>query len=179
MGMDVYGKSGNYFRANVWSWRPIGQMLHNVLTGADELQDIKKEKEESLSWIQHNDGFSLTGSQARRVAEAFRSEDVQIVIRHTFDMYALVKENVKGQRIEWLNEDGETRYKMVYQPELGTAEDLELMNRFKAINDQVYPPLGDDDWEDLKEHMFMYNVFPDHWEEFIEFMEASDGFEIW
>lgn len=23
MGMDVYGESGNYFRASVWSWRPI------------------------------------------------------------------------------------------------------------------------------------------------------------
>lgn len=26
MGMDVNGRSGNYFRANVWSWRPIHQL---------------------------------------------------------------------------------------------------------------------------------------------------------
>ena len=26
MGMDVYGNSGNYFRANCWGWRPIHAM---------------------------------------------------------------------------------------------------------------------------------------------------------
>lgn len=26
MGMDVTGKSGNYFRANMWSWRPINEL---------------------------------------------------------------------------------------------------------------------------------------------------------
>lgn len=37
MGMDVYGKSGNYFRASCWSWRPIHalaeelNMEHNLM----------------------------------------------------------------------------------------------------------------------------------------------------
>lgn len=31
MGMDVYGKSGNYFRANIWSWRPIHKLCETVL----------------------------------------------------------------------------------------------------------------------------------------------------
>jgi hypothetical protein len=30
MGMDVYGKSGNYFRANVWSWRPIHVLCYDL-----------------------------------------------------------------------------------------------------------------------------------------------------
>ena len=28
MGMDVYGASGNYFRANCWSWRPIVEAIY-------------------------------------------------------------------------------------------------------------------------------------------------------
>jgi len=27
MGMDVYGKSGNYLRRNVWSWSPLWQYV--------------------------------------------------------------------------------------------------------------------------------------------------------
>ena len=30
MGFDVYGKSGNYFRANIWSWRPILDLIRQV-----------------------------------------------------------------------------------------------------------------------------------------------------
>jgi hypothetical protein len=30
MGFDLYGKSGNYFRANVWSWRPILSLCEEV-----------------------------------------------------------------------------------------------------------------------------------------------------
>jgi len=36
MGMDVYGnkpanKAGEYFRANIWSWRPIHKLCETVL----------------------------------------------------------------------------------------------------------------------------------------------------
>ena len=33
MGMDIYGKNGNYFRANIWSW---GAITHSMdLAGID------------------------------------------------------------------------------------------------------------------------------------------------
>jgi hypothetical protein len=32
MGFDVYGKSGNYFRACCWSWRPIHALCEEVNT---------------------------------------------------------------------------------------------------------------------------------------------------
>ncbi len=31
MGMDIHGKSGNYFRANIWSWRPIHYVCAQVV----------------------------------------------------------------------------------------------------------------------------------------------------
>lgn len=30
MGMDITGKSGNYFRANLWSWRPIHALVEEL-----------------------------------------------------------------------------------------------------------------------------------------------------
>ena len=54
MGMDVYGrepltKEGEYFRANVWSWRPLRDLIE--LTCDDVLtQDM-------LHKISFNDGY--------------------------------------------------------------------------------------------------------------------------
>lgn len=61
MGMDVYGKrptkkEGKYFRANVWSWRPIHQLCEIVL------------KKEFPGWA-FNDGEGL-GSQKECTALA-------------------------------------------------------------------------------------------------------------
>lgn len=30
MGFDLTGRSGNYFRANAWSWRPIMCLVHEL-----------------------------------------------------------------------------------------------------------------------------------------------------
>jgi hypothetical protein len=30
MGMDVYGESGNYFRNNVWWWRPLANYCQAI-----------------------------------------------------------------------------------------------------------------------------------------------------
>ena len=35
MGMDVYGNSGNYFRANIWSWRAILRTIELAGHGVD------------------------------------------------------------------------------------------------------------------------------------------------
>jgi hypothetical protein len=51
MGMDIYGKNGNYFRANLWSWRPIN-MLCDLVIEKDSLQ-LKTE-----NWG-YNDGAGL------------------------------------------------------------------------------------------------------------------------
>lgn len=31
MGMDVYGNSGNYFRRNVWGWRPLWDVVETFV----------------------------------------------------------------------------------------------------------------------------------------------------
>lgn len=53
MGMDVYGrqptnKSGEYFRANIWSWRPIHELIFQLCT---DLID-----EQTMMLLGSNDG---------------------------------------------------------------------------------------------------------------------------
>ena len=53
MGMDVYGKDpssecGQYFRANIWSWRPI---LDQIVATCRDLVD-----DELLEAMAYNDG---------------------------------------------------------------------------------------------------------------------------
>lgn len=50
MGMDVYGYNGNYFRANIWSWRAICSVL---TTSGFDVPDL---------W-HTNDGAGLTTSE--------------------------------------------------------------------------------------------------------------------
>ena len=69
MGMDVYGMNptterGEYFRANVWSWRPIHWVMDNLKTGI-----FDEEISESMCY---NDGRGLTNpndceEMARRI----------------------------------------------------------------------------------------------------------------
>lgn len=65
MGMDVYGlkpanEKGSYFRANVWSWRPIHALCETALG-------------QSLPWG-HNDGEGFKGQEeCNRLADALDS----------------------------------------------------------------------------------------------------------
>lgn len=63
MGFDLYGKSGNYFRANVWSWRPI----HNLC------EEVNEENNLGLSFDgwEYNDGRGLDNQEAcNKLADA-------------------------------------------------------------------------------------------------------------
>jgi len=60
MGYDLYGnKDNSYFRASIWSWRPIHQLIEesNVLPPY------------VLEGIQYNDGQHVTEDQALALAD--------------------------------------------------------------------------------------------------------------
>ncbi len=70
MGMDVYGRkpsseAGKYFRANVWSWRPIHALIYELCS--DRLND------ETLEGMNYNSGAGPT-DQATCTAMAERFE---------------------------------------------------------------------------------------------------------
>jgi hypothetical protein len=66
MGFDLTGASGNYFRANVWSWRPIHEMVKRL----NEEQGLKLDLEH---WGT-NDGAGLnTQEECDKLARALEA----------------------------------------------------------------------------------------------------------
>lgn len=53
--MDLHGKSGNYFRANVWSWRPIHALVEELNNDLFLLLDL-------TNW-DSNDGAGLNSQE--------------------------------------------------------------------------------------------------------------------
>ena len=65
MGMDVMGiepksETGEYFRANCWSWRPLHHLIAHV---AEDIID-----EETLMSMSFNDGAGLDDEDSQRLA---------------------------------------------------------------------------------------------------------------
>jgi len=65
MGFDLCGvnaksEAGEYFRANVWAWRPI----HSLIAQANVLDD------DDLTAIGFNDGHLITEDKAKAIADA-------------------------------------------------------------------------------------------------------------
>jgi hypothetical protein len=70
MGMDVTGtkprnEQGEYFRANIWSWHP----LHELLGIINKRNNNELISEEVYVAMRYNDGAGLTDEQCLRVAE--------------------------------------------------------------------------------------------------------------
>ena len=69
MGFELSGcnpssSEGEYFRANVWAWRPIVSLIEDTgVLSADELVSIS-----------FNDGFCISEEQALAIADALESK---------------------------------------------------------------------------------------------------------
>ena len=82
MGMDVYGKnpineSGEYFRNNVWYWRPLAEYVCSIAP------EITKHCE---NW-QSNDGDGLNKTHSMKLATKIREDidsGVASVYEHTY-----------------------------------------------------------------------------------------------
>jgi hypothetical protein len=71
MGMDVYGRkptseTGNYFRNNVWWWRPLADFIINNYS--DDIKRIPK-----IAW-HTNDGEGLGARDSLRLANLLRRD---------------------------------------------------------------------------------------------------------
>ncbi len=62
MGFDLYGTNEQYFRANVWSWRPIVELI--LETG------VLPNDDPDVCYISTNDGYRVVGGLAVAIADA-------------------------------------------------------------------------------------------------------------
>lgn len=98
MGMDVYGIGNKdaYFRANVWSWRPIHAIITEVASdfipkkvlhgmsfndgsGLESAEDCRKLASRIRSWMEHN----TNGKSIESCPGSIESEVMESIIKAT------------------------------------------------------------------------------------------------
>jgi len=154
--MDVFGKKpmtekGSYFRANVWSWRPI----HALIAIADARNGGRLVPKETMRLMCSNDGAGLKSQKAcNALADALE----RLLARP-----CLITEH----GLEIAEEDGQ-RY--IYFPVAGSP----LLSDGEG---RLYTP-EDAKKKGIKTLRSAYETSFDHVREFIAFLRSCGGFEV-
>lgn len=171
MGMEVKGKNpttktGEYFRNNVWWWRPL----------AEYVCEVAPEIAVGCEYWQSNDGDGLDENGARELAGRLR-EEIASGRTATYAMDRQTKlDALPREKCEWCKGTG------VRRDWLGT----EMAMPEKVITVESHPRYGERGWCNgcdgvgSKESMeCSYGFSVENVQKFAEFLEASGGFEIW
>lgn len=172
MGMDVYGKNpaneaGQYFRRNVWGWRPLW----------DYVEDQHPELAELVEYGHSNDGDGLDGEKSLLLAKLLE-EDLstgraqEYIAQRNKRLAELPLEDCELCEATGIRTD-----------KIGVEH---LMNE-KELTPELASILGrDKGWcngcnGEGKKQNFMTSYYLDHedLEEFAQFLKACGGFEIW
>lgn len=176
MGMDVYGREprnevGEYFRSNIWWWRPLWNYTAEIDDSYSEHHSANKLISQKLFDSGHfNDG------------EGLETEE---------DCLELV------ERLEWSIDEGLlTEYQKEIDATVKRAKEnnAKVDKKLKALKKKVIIKTGDvdiiprdfpedfyDEWQSLQKERDYNDSYPfsqEHVEEWIEFLKVSGGFEI-
>ena len=152
MGMDLSSiKNGKEFRANVWSWRPIWNLVRIEA-------DLTDEEYESGSM---NDGYEISEERALEIHNKLKKLDLKAIIKeyhHYLDTLPLEDcEICKGT---------------------GKRSDEHVKGKCNSCNTKYSKeegiPVGKQ-----KNWQTNYRMYQEHIEEFIEYCKESRGFQIW
>ena len=152
MGMDLSStKNGKEFRANVWSWRPIWNLVRMEA-------DLTDEEYESGSM---NDGYEISEERALEIHNKLKKLDLKAIIKeyhHYLDTLPLEDcEICKGT---------------------GKRNDEHVKGKCNSCNTKYSKeegiPVGKQ-----KNWQTNYRMYQEHIEEFIEYCKESRGFQIW
>jgi hypothetical protein len=158
MGMDVYGlkptsQVGEYFRNNVWWWRPLAEY---VLQVAPHLH--KRVGEDGVGW-QYNDGNGLNANDSRILAKILKEELKLGKTQAYEEKYKRLQAKLPDQRCGVCEGTG----KRQPVPKVG-AGDVPC-NGCDQTGKQDHPSKN-------------YPFDTDNVKEFTEFLENCGGFEI-
>lgn len=171
MGMDVYGKNpsseaGEYFRRNVWGWRPLWKYV----------EDTHPEIAGKVEYAQSNDGDGLDAENSIKLAEALKKDiwdgvaDNYIALRNSY-LASLTRPDCEhcqgtGIRTDAVGvENG--------MPERELEPDMaSLVGRTKGWCNGCSGEGKKDAWETN------YYLDIEDIQQFSDFLEASGGFEI-
>jgi|TARA_B100000315_G_C14342828_1_gene480392 hypothetical protein len=162
MGMDVYGrkpknKTGEYFRANVWSYRPIywlcfvASTQHKEKTG-DFLIPIK-----TFKGMEYNDGKGLRSQRKCNLL----SDYLQEITEPLFTEFPFEEECSNGLKFG-VDKDGE------FYIDIGFYTDKE--GKFLSEEECKDPNI---------EKQSSYRTTKEHIQEFCDFLKDCGGFRVW
>ena len=152
MGMDLSSiKNDKEFRANVWSWRPIWNLVRIEA-------DLTDEEYESGSM---NDGYEISEERALEIHNKLKKLNLKAIIKeyhHYLDTLPLEDcEICKGT---------------------GKRNDEHVKGKCNSCNTKFSKeegiPVGKQ-----KNWQTNYRMYQEHIEEFIEYCKESRGFQIW
>lgn len=172
MGMDVIGrnpknKTGEYFRANIWSWRPINflcwysSLSHHMETGEKSLIPPK-----TMDGMGHNQGDGLRSDRKCKLL----AEWLEYYIERFFDPKVVPFE------IESPQKDG------VKFGVYGDGNFYIDVGYYVGIPNESgsRPFLSEEEGKDPNiEKESAYQTNKDHIQGFIDFLRNCGGFQVW
>ena len=166
MGMDVYGKSGNYFRRNIWGWHSLGEYITETFP----------EIAGACTYWHTNDGDGLDAAGAAALADAI---DAAVAggsaARYVAERDARIAA-MPDEICRWCSGTG------IRTDEVG----LSMKQPERPITEEGHPRQGQVGWcngcDGRGTHRpsdASYHLEVDDLREFAAFMRESGGFEIW
>ena len=166
MGMDVYGRkpkneTGEYFRANVWSWRPIYWLCfssiirHEEETGYDDLIPDK-----TFRGMEYNDGYGLRSDRKCNLLSDYLQDVVDIFFKPSEFPF----EHEFSDNFKW-----------------GVDKDAEFYIDVGFYADKEGKFLSKEECKDpnIEGKYSPYRLDKDHIQEFIGFLRNCGGFRVW
>jgi len=154
---------GVYFRANLWSWRPIAEVINycNNVMGLNLPETF-------LGGMHYNSGAGLeTQEECDKLADAI---DAMIISK--FDGWEYIGVNYKLYARKVVNSEGKIFEENLYNnPEL--VQELE-----QYLGEDIFVKDGVFEYKDI-EYNTAHATGLDHLEDFVAFLRECGGFEIW
>lgn len=157
MGMDVVGQSSNYFRRNVWGWRPLWEYC-NTQHG-----EIIGEEGEEKGYC--NDGWGLDEVQSKKLAKALNYDIEEGFASEYIDARNAFLNDLDKEKCNLCNGTG----KRETWPEHCTESWIKQCNGCNACNGEGY----------RDSILKSYYLDVEDIKEFAEFLKESNGFQIW
>lgn len=165
MGFDLYGRKqksskGEYFRSNVWWWRPLAEYVYNHTNCVDE-KDVQ-------AWA-HNDGHEVSEAEAKAIAKQLQ--------------HLISKGHTRDYEKRWEHERKKAEdYNKRIEKSLSVLEKQVAKKLGKAeVAPKDFPEKEKQEWDklyDMKVWSAHYPFSVNHVAEFAEFCEESGGFKI-
>jgi hypothetical protein len=159
---------GVYFRANLWSWRPIAELITTVNQNYGLGYD-----DDFIGKLHYNDGGGLkTQEECNRLADFLES-----YVKSNFDGWKRIGVYYGQLTYTTVNEEGHLIEK--WMDEKDSLEKILLDHSTEAlICDVLYVRDGEVTHDGVVYHT-THSTSMDHIQEFIDFLRECGGFEIW